>query len=91
MNEVEHAQYLANQIEMLGGKPNLDPDLTPPPEELMEMLKNDSEEEKEDVKNYQQLADMAEEEKLFSLKMHMEDQGAEEDEHGQEMRRLMGK
>ncbi len=90
MDEVEHAQYLANQIEMLGGKPELDPDLTPPAEDVMDMLKNDAEEEKEDVKNYQQLADMAEEEGLFSLKMHMEDQGAEEDEHGQEMRRLMG-
>jgi bacterioferritin (cytochrome b1) len=90
MDEVEHAQYLANQIEMLGGTPKLDPDLTPPPSDVKKMLKNDSDEEKLDVKNYQELADMAEDEGLYSLKMNMEDQGAEEDEHGHEMRRLMG-
>jgi rubrerythrin len=56
----------------------------------MNMLKHDSDEEKKDVKNYQELAKLAEKEGLFSLKMKMEDQGAEEDEHGQEMRRLMG-
>ena len=90
MDEVEHAQYLANQIVMLGGTPELDPDLTPPPSEVMQMLKNDAEQEKNDVKNYKNLAELAEKEGLFSLKMNMEEQGAEEDEHGQEMQRLMG-
>lgn len=90
MDEVEHAQYLANQIVMLGGTPELDPDLTPPPADVMQMLKNDAEQEKKDVKNYKDLAELAEKEGLFSLKMNMEEQGAEEDEHGQEMRRLMG-
>jgi bacterioferritin len=90
MDEVEHAQYLANQIVMLGGTPKLDPDLTPPPNDVIKMLKQDSDEEKNDVKNYQELAKLAEKEGLFSLKMKMEDQGAEEDEHGQKMRRLKG-
>jgi bacterioferritin len=90
LDEVEHAQYLANQIVMLGGTPKLEPDLTPPPEDVNEMLQRDADEEKKDVKNYQELAKRAEKEGLFSLKMQMEEQGAEEDEHGQEMRRLMG-
>lgn len=90
LDEVRHAQYLANQIEMLGSTPKLDPDLTRPPENVSEMLKNDAEEEKKDVKNYKRLAKLAEEEDLLSLKMNMEDQGAEEDEHGHEMRRLLG-
>lgn len=90
LDEVRHAQYLANQIEMLGGTPELDPDLSRPPEDVSEMLKNDAEEEKKDVQNYRRLAELAEDKDLLSLKMNMEDQGAEEDEHGQEMRRLLG-
>lgn len=90
MDEVQHAQYLANQIVLLGGTPKLDPDLTPPPNKVEDMLRADSEQEREDVRNYRHLAEMAEEEDFFSLKLKMEDQGAEEDEHGQEMRRLLG-
>lgn len=90
LDEVRHAQYLANQIEMFGGTPELDLDLSRPPEMVNEMLKQDAEEEKKDVQNYKRLAEMAENEDLLSLKMNMEDQGAEEDEHGQEMRRLLG-
>ena len=90
VDEVQHAQYLANQIEMLGGTPELNPDLTPPPKDISKMLKNDADEEKKDVQNYKHLAELAEDEDLFSLKMNMEDQGAEEDVHGQEMQRLLG-
>jgi len=89
-DEVEHAQYLANQIRMLGGKPVLDPDLTPPPEDVNEMLRRDSAEEKVDVQNYVRLAEMADAAGLFSLKTQMEDQAADEDEHGHEMQRLIG-
>lgn len=89
-DEVGHAQYLANQIRMLGGVPELHPDLSPPPEDVREMLKRDAEEEKNDVKNYVHLAELAEKEGHFALKMEMEDQAADEDEHGQEMRRLLG-
>jgi len=89
-DEVEHAQYLANQIVMLGGKPTLEPDLTPPPSEVRVMLENDAAEEAFDVKHYIELAAMAEEEGLYALKMKMEEQAADEDEHGHEMRRLIG-
>lgn len=89
-DEVGHAQYLANQISLLGGTPKLDPDLTPPPSDVMEMLNRDAEAEKEDVKHYTHLAALAEEEGLAHLKLQLEEQAADEGEHGQEMRRLMG-
>ncbi len=88
-DEVGHAQYLSNQIEMLGGTPKLDPDLTRPPGDVREMLKNDAEQEVNDVKNYMRLAELAGKEGFFALKLQMEEQAADEDEHGQEMRRLL--
>lgn len=90
-DEVGHAQYLANQIAVLGGVPKLQPELTPPPSDVREMLTRDSQEERTDVKNYMALAAMAEQSGLIALKMKMEQQAADEDEHGQEMRRLLGK
>lgn len=90
LDEVGHAQYLASQISMLGGTPTLDPSLAPPPTEVKAMLKADAEAEKDDVRNYMRLARLAEAEGLIALKMKMEDQAADEDEHGQEMLRLLG-
>lgn len=89
-DEVGHAQFLANQITLLGGRPRLDPDLTPPPVEVRGMLEHDAREEMTDVKNYVRLAALAEKEGLIALKLKMEEQAADEDEHGQEMRRLNG-
>jgi bacterioferritin len=89
-DEVGHAQYLAGQIVMLGEAPVLSPDLSPPPADIVEMLKRDAEEEKKDVANYTKLAALAEEEELPALKMKMEEQAADEDAHGQEMLRLLG-
>lgn len=89
-DEVGHAQYLANQIVLLGGTPRLDPDLAPPPREIRDMLERDADDEVMDVKNYVRLASLAEAEGLFALKFKMEEQAADEDEHGQEMRRLLG-
>lgn len=89
MDEVQHAQYLANQIVSLGGTPALDPDLTPPPVDVAEMLEADAAAEIEDVQHYTRLAELAEAEGLMALKMAMEDQAADEDEHRQEMKRLL--
>lgn len=89
-DEVQHAQYLAIQIVMLGGMPQLAPDLTPPPTDVRKMLDADATQEKDDVRNYIRLASLAEQEELFALKQKMEEQAADEDEHRQEMRRLLG-
>jgi bacterioferritin len=88
--EVTHAQYLADQIVMLGGVPKLEPDLSSPPSDVREMLSSDIRAEQTDVKNYTQLAALAEQEGLFALKLKMEEQAADEDNHGQEMQRLLG-
>jgi len=89
-DEVGHAQYLANQIVMLGGTPKLRPQLTPPPSDVREMLAHDIKEEQTDVDNYVAFAAMAEQSRLVALKMRMEQQAADEDGHGQEMQRLLG-
>ncbi len=89
-DEMAHAQYLANQIVMLGGTPQLNPDLSAPPADVRQMLENDAGEEANDVKGYMRLASLAEQDGLFALKVKMEEQAADEDEHGHEMRRLLG-
>ena len=89
-DEVQHAQDLANQIVSVGGVPELAPDLTPPPKSIEAMLANDIEEEQTDVGNYMALSQMAEEKGFIALKMAMEEQAADEDQHGQLMRRLLG-
>ena len=89
-DEVGDAQYLADQIVMLGGTPKLQPDLSPPPSDVREMLSHDIREEQTDVQNYTRLAGLAEKVGLFALKMKMEEQAADEDEHRQGMQRLLG-
>jgi bacterioferritin len=89
-DEVGHAQYLADQIVMLGGVPKLQPDLTPPPTDVRQMLTSDLTEEQTDVRNCTRLAALSEKEGLFALKMKMEEQAANEDEHRQDMERLLG-
>ncbi|MCI0530504.1 MAG: ferritin-like domain-containing protein [candidate division Zixibacteria bacterium] len=89
-DEVGHAQYISNQLAILGGIPKLEPDLAPPPKNVTAMLKQDIQEETVDVQNYRRLAELAEEAGLMALKFKMEEQAAEEDEHGNEMKRLLG-
>jgi len=89
-DEVGHAQELANQIVQLGGSPKLEPDLTPPPDDVDAMLKADADAEVDDVKHYAKLAEQAGSQGLFALKLQMEEQAADEDRHGREMRRLLG-
>ena len=90
LDEVGHAQYLANQIFMLGAYPELEPELSSPPRTVDKMLSNDIAQEQEDVRHYLKLASLAEKEGLAALKMQMEEQAADEDRHAQEMQRLLG-
>ena len=53
------------------------------------MLERDAAEEATDVKNYVRLAFLADSAGLVALKLEMEEQAADEDKHGQEMRRLI--
>lgn len=89
-DEVGHAQYLTNQIVVLGGTPQLAPDLGPIPATVQEMLKADIAAEADDVKNYAELARLAEAGGHFALKQTMEDQATDEDNHRQQMARMLG-
>jgi len=89
-DEVGHAQELSNWIEYLGGTPRLAPDLAPVPDDVRTMLANDVEQERKDVGNYSRLAELAGKDGLMALKLKMEEQAADEDEHGHEMRRMLG-
>ncbi len=90
-DEVGHAQFLANQLAVLGATPDLHPELGPPLTNPRDMLARDIVEEQTDVANYIALAVLAEEHGMMALKMAMEQQAADEDEHGQTMQRLLGK
>lgn len=89
-DEVGHAQYLMNQIVLLGGAPQPEITFAPPPRDVREMLRCDASQEESDVKNYVRLAALAEQEGLYALKLKMEGQAADEDEHGWDMRRSLG-
>ncbi|MCB1221170.1 MAG: ferritin-like domain-containing protein [Planctomycetales bacterium] len=89
-DEIGHATYLADKIVMLGGNPVLNPDLTPPADDVLEMLKYDIAQEKIDVEGYMKLAEMADREGLAELKLRMEDQAADEASHAEMMTRLLG-
>ncbi len=88
-DEVGHATYLASKIVMLGGTPKLAPDLSPPPKDPRDMLRHDIEQEQIDVSHYLKMAALAEKDGLADLKMKMEEQAADEAQHGERMRRLL--
>jgi rubrerythrin len=53
------------------------------------MLRHDIEQEQIDVSHYLKLAAMAEKDGLADLKMKMEEQAADEAQHGEKMRRML--
>ena len=87
-DEMGHAQYLADKIVTLGGSPTANPDLTPPPLNISEMIQNDLDAEKSDVAHYTKLARMADEVGDLELKLRMEEQAADETRHAQELQRM---
>lgn len=89
-DELGHAKYLANKMVMLGGSPRLAPDLSAPPSDVRDMLARDIEQERIDVQHYRKLATLADQEGLMDLKIKMEEQAADEERHGEQMRRLLG-
>ena len=88
VDEIGHAQYLADKIVMLGGAPKVNPDLTPPPADVEDMIKNDLAKEESDVAHYKKLADLADQSGDIELKMKMEEQAADEAHHADELRRM---
>ena len=75
---------------MLGGTPALNPGLSAPPEDVREKLRNDIGEEEKDVEGYTELAHLADKAGMAAFKMKMEEQAADEANHAEQMRRLLG-
>ena len=88
VDEIGHAQYLADKIVMLGGAPKVNPDLAPPPSDVEDMIKNDLAKEESDVAHYKKLAELADQSGDIELKMKMEEQAADEAHHADELRRM---
>ena len=87
-DELRHAQYLADKIVVLGGTPKAKPDLSPPPNEIPNMLRNDIAAEEDDVEHYRKLAGLAEVAGDIDLKLRMEEQAADEERHAEQFKRL---
>lgn len=83
--KLEHAQYLADQIVLLGGTPTLKTGRGSPAATVRAMLRRDAREETIDEKNYRQLASLAEREHRMELKQKLEAQAAAEHQCGYEM------
>ncbi len=81
----DHAQYLADQIVLLGGTPTLKTGRGSPAATVRDMLRRDAREETIDEKNYRQLASVAEREHRMDLKQKLEAQAAAEHQCGYEM------
>lgn len=89
-DEVGQARVLADYIVALGGTPKPAPDLTPPPTDVRQLLERDIEQEQIDVRHYIKLAELAAGEGIIVLKMKLEEQAADEQDHAMKMRRLLG-
>lgn len=89
-DEIGHAQYLADKIAMLGGTPEIKPELPSPPSDIRQMLMYDIEQERIDEAQYMRLAVQAGEQGHAELKIKLEEQAADEAQHGESMRRLLG-
>jgi bacterioferritin len=87
-DEMDHAQYLADKIVMLGGTPQSNPDFKPLPEDVSRMIDNDLAAEQDDVAHYKKLAALAEEAGDIELKIQMEEQAADESRHAEKLRRM---
>ncbi len=87
-DEIGHAQYLADKIVMLGGKPAPEPRLKQVPEEVSQMIEQDLAAEEDDVAHYKKLATMADQAGDVELKLQMEEQAADESRHAEQLRRM---
>jgi len=88
-DELQHASFLSDVIVDLGGDPTTEPQHFDKTKDTKAMLEQDLEMEMQDVKNYKQHAEMAEELGEMELKVKLEEMAADEDRHAREIRRLL--
>lgn len=88
-DELGHATYLMDVIVDLGGEPTTTPKDFDKPEGIREMIALDLKMEEQDVKDYAQRAQQAEELGEIELKVTLEDMAADEAGHARELKRLL--
>jgi bacterioferritin len=88
-DELGHASFLADVIVDLGGEPTTSPRPFNNSESLRDMLELNIKMEEQDVFNYRQRANLAEEMENVELKVRLEEMAADESRHARELRRLV--
>lgn len=88
-DEQGHAQFLANQIAILGGTPTTDVLPVPGAKDPQEMLRNVVEAESKAVAAYTELVKLADEAGETGLRLHLETFIQDESNHRDETRRIL--
>jgi bacterioferritin len=88
-DEIGHAAFLMDVIVDLGGEPTTTPKTFEKPDDVRAMLELDLAMENEDVANYLERAEQADELGLAELKMKLEEMAADEAGHARDLRRIL--
>lgn len=88
-DEINHALYLANKIVALGGEPVVKPYDVKQIGNIREMLQVSIDAEKDTIRRYKQRIEQAEQADEVALKVKLEEMLAEENEHKEELERLL--
>lgn len=88
-DELGHAKYLTDVIVDMGGEPTTDPNKFEKPENLKEMLELDLQKENQDVDNYKNHAELADDLGEVELKVKLEEIASDEERHAREIRRIL--
>lgn len=88
-DEINHALYLANKIVVLGGEPVVKPHDVKQTGNIREMLQVSIDAEKDTIRRYKQRIEQAEQADEVALKVKLEEMLAEENEHKEELERLL--
>lgn len=88
-DELGHARFLTDVIVDLGGEPTTTPKDFDKPQDLKAMLELDLRLELQDVENYKEHAQLADELGEIEIKVRLEELAADESGHARELRRLL--
>lgn len=88
-DELGHAQFLANKVVALGGKPTTVPRAVPEADSNREMLQRVLEAEEQAIQDYSERASQAEAFGDKGLQVRLEDIVADETEHYEETQRIL--
>jgi bacterioferritin len=88
-DEQKHAQFLADKIAVLGGRPTTQPALVPEAWEPHEMLERILDAEEQAIADYNERIHQADEYGDVGLRVELENQVADETRHKEEIQRIL--